>query len=108
MEKKAMAVREKQWLKTITAAKQSSQTIKVQCAEHGVPVSSFYKWQRNKSHLLYAWDRTACQELHWSCSLVVANLDSAFSLFAVWSPLFGESISKFTGSGCCWFQDCAP
>ena len=46
MEKRAMAVREEQWLQTIAAAKQSGQPIKVWCAEHGVPVSSFYKWQR--------------------------------------------------------------
>ena len=45
-EKRAMAVREEQWLQTIAAAKQSGQPIKVWCAEHGVPVSSFYKWQR--------------------------------------------------------------
>ena len=46
MEKRAMAVREEQWIQTIAAAKQSGQPIKVWCAEHGVPVSSFYKWQR--------------------------------------------------------------
>ena len=46
MEKRAMAVREEQWIQTIAAAKQSGQPIKVWCAEHGVPLSSFYKWQR--------------------------------------------------------------
>ena len=44
--REAMAVREEQWLQTIAAAKQSGQPIKVWCAEHGVPLSSFYKWQR--------------------------------------------------------------
>ena len=33
MEKRAMAVREEQWLQTIAAAKQSGQPIKVWCAE---------------------------------------------------------------------------
>ena len=46
MEKRAMAVWEEQRLQPIAAAKQSGQPIKVWCAEHGVPVSSFYKWQR--------------------------------------------------------------
>ena len=46
MEKRAMAVLEEQWIQTIAAAKQSSQSIKVWCAEHGIAVSSFYKWQR--------------------------------------------------------------
>ena len=46
MEKRAMAVREEQWIQTIATAKQSGQPIKVWCAEHGVAVSSFYKWQR--------------------------------------------------------------
>ena len=46
MEKSAMAVREEQWIQTIAAAKQSGQPIKVWCAEHGIAVSSFYKWQR--------------------------------------------------------------
>ena len=35
MEKRAMAVREEQWIQTIAAAKQSGQPIKVWCAEHG-------------------------------------------------------------------------
>ena len=38
MEKRAMAVREEQWIQTIAAAKQSGQPIKVWCAEHGVPL----------------------------------------------------------------------
>ena len=46
MEKRAMAVREEQWIQAIAAAKQSGQPIKVWCAEHGVAGSSFYKWQR--------------------------------------------------------------
>ena len=54
MEKRAMAVREEQWIQTIAAAKQSGQPIKVWCAEHGVPVSSFYKWQRKMRDSLLA------------------------------------------------------
>lgn len=46
MEKRAMAVREEQWIQAITAAKQCDQPIKAWCAEHGVAGSSFYKWQR--------------------------------------------------------------
>ena len=45
-EKESNAVREEQWIQTIAAAKQSGQPIKVWCAEHGVSVSSFYKWQQ--------------------------------------------------------------
>ena len=52
MEKRAMAVREEQWLQTIAAGKQSGQPIKVWCAEHGVAVSSFYKWQRKTREAL--------------------------------------------------------
>ena len=37
MEKRAMAVREEQWLQTIAAAKQSGQPIKVWCAGNGRP-----------------------------------------------------------------------
>ena len=54
MEKRAMAVREEQWIQTIAAAKQSGQPIKVWCAEHGVPLSSFYKWQRKMRDSLLA------------------------------------------------------
>ena len=46
MEKQALAVREQQWYQTITTAKQSGQSIKSWCAENGVPLSSFYSWQR--------------------------------------------------------------
>ena len=46
MEKKAMAVRERNWYQTITAARQSGQTIRSWCAENGVAVSSFYSWQK--------------------------------------------------------------
>ena len=67
MEKRAMAVREEQWLQTIAAAKQSGQPIKVWCAEHGVPVSSFYKWQRKmRDSLLTAQNsEIQFQELCW-------------------------------------------
>ena len=61
MEKKAMAVREKQWLQTIAAAKQSGQPIKVWCAEHGVPLSSFYKWQRKMRDSLLAEEKAEIQ-----------------------------------------------
>ena len=46
MEKQALAVREQQWYQTITTAKQGGQSIKSWCAENGVPLSSFYSWQR--------------------------------------------------------------
>ena len=46
MEKQALAVRKQQWYQTITAAKQSGQSIKSWCAENGVPLSSFYSRQR--------------------------------------------------------------
>ena len=38
MEKRAMAVREEQWIQTIAAANRAASPIKVWCAEHGVPV----------------------------------------------------------------------
>ena len=61
MEKRAMAVREEQWLQTIAAAKQSGQPIKVWCAEHGVAVSSFYKWQRKMRDSLLDEDKAEIQ-----------------------------------------------
>ena len=61
MEKRAMAVREEQWLQTIAAAKQSGQPIKVWCAEHSVPVSSFYKWQRKMRDSLLAEEKAEIQ-----------------------------------------------
>ena len=70
MEKRAMAVREEQWLQTIAAAKQSGQPIKVWCAEHGVPVSSFYKWQRKMRDSLLAEEKAEIQfqELEMPCN----------------------------------------
>ena len=61
MEKRAMAVREEQWIQTIAAAKQSGQPIKVWCAEHGVAVSSFYKWQRKMRDSLRAEEKAEIQ-----------------------------------------------
>ena len=61
MEKRAMAVREEQWLQTIAAAKQSGRPIKVWCAEHGVPLSSFYKWQRKTRDALLAEEKAEIQ-----------------------------------------------
>ena len=61
MEKKAMAVREEQWIQTIAAAKQSGQPIKVWCAEHGVAVSNFYKWQRKMRDSLLAEEKAEIQ-----------------------------------------------
>ena len=61
MEKRAMAVREEQWLQTIAAAKQSGQPIKVWCAEHGVPLSSFYKWQRKMRDSLLTEEKAEIQ-----------------------------------------------
>lgn len=64
MEKRAMAVREEQWLQTIAAAKQSGQPIKVWCAEYGVPVSSFYKRQRKMRDSLLAEEKS---KRSWKC-----------------------------------------
>ena len=61
MEKRAMAVREEQRRQTIAAAKQSGQPIKVWCAEHGVPLSSFYKWQRKMRDSLLAEEKAEIQ-----------------------------------------------
>ena len=58
MEKRAMAVREEQWIQTIAAAKQSGQPIKV---EHGVPLSSFYKWQRKMRDSLLTKEKAEIQ-----------------------------------------------
>ena len=78
MEKKAMAVREEQWLQTIVAAKQSGQPIKVWCIEHGVSVPSFYKWQRKmRDALLTAQgSEVQFQELEMSrsrCDILAAD-----------------------------------
>lgn len=61
MEKRAIAVREEQWLQTIAAAKQSGQPIKVWCAEHGVPLSRFYTWQRKMRDSLLAEEKAEIQ-----------------------------------------------
>ena len=76
MEKRAMVVREEQWIQTIAAAKQSGQPIKVWCAEHGVPLSSFYKWQRKMRDSLLAEEKAEIQfqdagsaaEYMWYCN----------------------------------------
>ena len=70
MEKRAMAVREEQWIQTIAAAKQSGQPIKVWCAEHGVPLSSFSKWQRKMRDSLLAEEKAEIQfqELEMPCN----------------------------------------
>ena len=70
MEKRAMAVRKEQWLQTIAAAKQSGQPIKVWCAEHGVAVSSFYKWQRKMRDALLTAQNSEIQfqELEMPCN----------------------------------------
>lgn len=43
MEKRAMVVREEQWVQTIAVEKQSGQPLKIWCAEHSIKVYSFYK-----------------------------------------------------------------
>ena len=64
MEKQALAVREQQWYQTITTAKQSGQSIKSWCAENGVPLSSFYSWQRKtRSALLRQTEDVPFEEL---------------------------------------------
>lgn len=64
MEKQALEVREQQWYQTITTAKQSGQSIKSWCAENGVPLSSFYNWQRKiRTALLQKADAVQFEEL---------------------------------------------
>ena len=64
MEKQALAVREQQWYQTITTAKQSGQSIKSWCAENGVPLSSFYSWQRKmRAALLQQTEDVPFEEL---------------------------------------------
>lgn len=46
MEKRALAVRAEQWRNTIACAKRSGRPVKAWCAENGVALSTFYKWQR--------------------------------------------------------------
>ena len=63
MEKQALAVREQQWYQTITTAKQSGQSIKSWCAENGVPLSSFYSWQRKMRSALLQQEYVQFEEL---------------------------------------------
>ena len=63
MEKQALAVRERQWYQTITTAKQSGQSIKCWCAENGVPLSSFYSWQRKMRSALLRQESVQFEEL---------------------------------------------
>jgi len=63
MEKQALAVREQQWYQTITTAKQSGQSIKSWCAENGVPLSSFYSWQRKMRNALLQQESVQFAEL---------------------------------------------
>ena len=64
MEKQALAIREQQWYRTITTAKQSGQSIKSWCAENGVPLSSFYSWQRKmRAALLQQTEDVPFEEL---------------------------------------------
>lgn len=63
MEKQALAAREQQWYQTITTAKQSGQSIKSWCAENGVPLSSFYSWQRKMRSALLQQESVQFEEL---------------------------------------------
>lgn len=63
MEKQALAVWEQQWYQTITTAKQSGQSIKSWCAENGVPLSSFYSWQRKMRSALLRQESVQFEEL---------------------------------------------
>ena len=63
MEKQALAVREQQWYQTITTAKESGQSIKSWCAENGVPLSSFYSWQRKMRSALVRQESVQFEEL---------------------------------------------
>ena len=75
MEKQALAVREQQWYQTITAAKQSGQSIKSWCAENGVPLSSFYSWQRKmRTALLQKTDAVQFGELSADSPKMVSDI----------------------------------
>ena len=50
-----------QLLFSLAAAKQSGPPIKVWCAEHGVPLSSFYKWQRKMRDSLLTEEKAEIQ-----------------------------------------------
>ena len=63
MEKQELAVREQQWYQKITTAKQSGQSIKSWCAENGVPLSSFYNWQRKMRSALLRQESVQFEEL---------------------------------------------
>lgn len=63
MEKRALAVQKQQWYQTITTAKQSGQSIKSWCAENGVPLSSFYSWQRKMRSVLLRQESVQFEEL---------------------------------------------
>ena len=63
MEKRALAVQKQQWYQTITTAKQSGQSIKSWCAENGVPLSSFYSWQRKMRSALLQQESVQFEEL---------------------------------------------
>ena len=67
MEKRAMAVREEQWIQTIAAAKQSGRPIKVWCAEHGVPLSSFYKCSEKREMPCWPKKRLKFNFRSWKC-----------------------------------------
>lgn len=77
MEKQALAVREQQWYQTITTAKQSGQSIKSWCAENGVPLSSFYSWQRKmRTALLQKADTVQFEELSPSSPKTISDVST--------------------------------
>lgn len=46
METRAMAVREENWLRAIQEAAQSGKTQEAWCREHGIALSTFYRWKQ--------------------------------------------------------------
>lgn len=76
MEKQALAVREQQWYQTIATAKQSGQSIKSWCAENGVPLSSFYSWQRKMRSALLQQESVQFEELSPSSPKTVSDVSA--------------------------------
>ena len=96
MEKQALAVREQQWYQTITTAKQSGQSIKSWCAENGVPLSSFYSWQRKMRSALLRQESVQFEELSPS-SPKTAAIDQwwPFSCIIAITPCTAEHPMSF-------------
>ena len=108
MEKQALAVREQQWYQTITTAKQSGQSIKSWCAENGVPLSSFYSWQRKMRSALLRQESVQFEELPPSSPKTAAIPPTQITLHIrdvtrhrPWHPVFGHRSSADPGNCIC-------